>query len=90
MVFTFELVLCISMVVIAQSTLFSTLTRFVFHAQFNPAIGVAAVVAAIPPVLFWARVYNNAQKAIKEKEQEEEDRKVRDEKLAGLSVGRTG
>lgn len=45
--------------------------------QFNPAVGMAALVAALPPVLFWVRVYINSQKAIKDKEEEERIRKVR-------------
>ncbi|GMH42045.1 hypothetical protein BSKO_09964 [Bryopsis sp. KO-2023] len=54
-----------------------------FEPRFNPAVGVAALVAAIPPILFWVRVYNNIQRVEREKREEEEDRQNRIKRLFG-------
>ena len=47
-----------------------------FEPQLNPFVAVAALAAAVPPVLFWGRVFMNAQRRIKEDEQKEEERQV--------------
>lgn len=33
-----------------------------FEARLNPAVAVAAAVAAAPPIIFWARIALNARK----------------------------
>lgn len=48
-----------------------------FGPQLNPAVAVAAAVAAVPPIVFWARVFYNARKRVVEDEQREAARKVR-------------
>lgn len=47
-----------------------------FEPQLSPAIAVAAAVAALPPILFWFRVFLNASKRLKDQAQAEEDRQV--------------
>lgn len=47
-----------------------------FEPQLSPAIAVAAAVAALPPILFWFRVFLNANKRLKDKAQAEVDRQV--------------
>ena len=43
----------------------------------NPWVAVAALAAALPPVLFWGRVFFNARRRVKEDERREQDRQVR-------------
>lgn len=47
-----------------------------FGPQLNPAIAVAASVAAVPPLVFWGRVLLNARRRVIEDEQREQDRLV--------------
>ncbi len=48
-----------------------------FEPQMNPWVAVAALAAALPPVLFWGRVFLNARRRVKEDERREQDRQVR-------------
>ena len=48
-----------------------------FEPQMNPWVAVAALAAALPPVLFCGRVFLNARRRIKEDERREQDRQVR-------------
>ena len=43
----------------------------------NPWVAVAALAAALPPMIFWSRVFLNARRRLKEDEQKELDRQVR-------------
>lgn len=47
-----------------------------FDPVFNPAIGVAAAVAAVPPIIFWVRVVLAEQRRKKEIEDKEKARLV--------------
>ena len=47
-----------------------------FEPQMNPWVAVAALAAALPPVVFWGRVFLGARRRIREDEQKEVDRLV--------------
>jgi hypothetical protein len=47
-----------------------------FEARVDPAIAVAAAVAAVPPILFWVRIVLNEQKRRREAEEKERARLV--------------
>ena len=47
-----------------------------FEPQMNPWVAVAALAAALPPVLFWGRVFMNARRRVKEDERRELEREV--------------
>jgi len=47
-----------------------------FEPQMNPFVAVAALAAAVPPVLFWSRVFMSARKRMKEDAAKEEERLV--------------
>ena len=47
-----------------------------FEPVFNPAIGAAAIAAAIPPIIFWVRVVAAEQRRQKEAEDKERAREV--------------
>jgi hypothetical protein len=47
-----------------------------FEARFEPQTAVAAAFAAVPPILFWARIAIAEQRRQREAEAKEEARKV--------------
>ena len=48
-----------------------------FEPRMNPWVAVAALAAALPPVLFWGRIFWNARARVKEDERKELERQVR-------------
>lgn len=47
-----------------------------FQPVLDPSIAIAAVIAALPPVLFWAKIAFNEIKRRKEAEMKEQQRQV--------------
>lgn len=70
---------------LAEAVLISTVdaasismaTSEAFQARMDPAIAVAAAVAAVPPILFWVRIALNEQRRRRETEEKERARLVR-------------
>eukprot|EP00884_Botryococcus_braunii_P022227 jgi/Botrbrau1/8689/Bobra.0311s0004.1 len=54
-----------------------------FEPRFSPAIAVAALFAATPPIVFWSRIFLNALKRSREEALEEQDRQDRLDRLVG-------
>jgi hypothetical protein len=42
-----------------------------FEPQLSPGIAVAAAAAATPPIVFWATIFTNARRAVREAEDKE-------------------
>ncbi len=60
-----------------------------FEPVFNPAIGAAAIAAAIPPIIFWVRVVAAEQRRQKEAEDKERAREVRRYLVDWMAVQRS-
>lgn len=58
-----------------------------FEARLNPAALVGAACAAVPPIVFWARIAVNARKRVKKEADDERDRLARLERLKGGGGG---
>jgi hypothetical protein len=54
-----------------------------FEAKIDPAIAVAAAVAAVPPIVFWVRIALNEQRRRREAEEKETAREELKKKLFG-------
>lgn len=54
-----------------------------FEAKVDPAIAIAAAVAAVPPVLFWVRIALSEQRRRREAEEKESAREELKKKLFG-------
>ena len=48
-----------------------------FEPRMNPWVAVAALAAALPPVLFWGRIFLSARRRVKDDERKELEREVR-------------
>ena len=54
-----------------------------FEPRLNPAVAVAAACAAVPPIVFWARIAINARRRVVEEEERERERAARLARLRG-------
>jgi len=54
-----------------------------FEAKADPAIAIAAAVAAVPPILFWTRIALSEQRRRREAEEKESAREELKKKLFG-------
>jgi len=54
-----------------------------FEPRLNPGVAVAAACAAVPPIVFWARIALNARRKVMEEEAKEAERAARLARLRG-------
>ena len=54
-----------------------------FEPRLNPGVAVAAACAAVPPIVFWARIALNARRKVMEEEEKETQRAARLARLRG-------
>ena len=66
-----------------EAALDATAATSSFEAKIDPAIAIAAAVAAVPPILFWTRIALSEQRRRREAEEKETAREELNKKLFG-------